>query len=612
MILYEFPAEALSEFEAFVNQGYALLGTEIHTLLTQLGPRPVLLAHAQAQALWEGLPRYHAPPLPDSAARQDVLWVDARLIPGLDPDDGTHVVGSIATVAHALDALPRLRENVQSVREISQGLGIPCVLVRAGEGDHDVEVLCLDTGVTQFRPIYHFCRIVPAGSDRGRYTIIEGQALDPQERVEVRVRLRTARRRQAEQPGIRMLRLHRDSMEEFLYFLNYRHLEELRFFVVRTAGSEVPSLFYVLGSSEQMRQVWFEVGGSQIGTEVMHQYQLDANLTTDPRLDPTERRTSECWTYIRANWTLAPTIRIPKDDPDASTYIRGFLTSFLQGVHPGTDAVNPGEIVVLDPMVDDPSATLGGGAPPYRIARMNVGSLRPLRDAYDFLAEPAHGEIGPYEGAAQTPAARLVLDQVGATFWRPALAAAQSRLLADVALFDAGIQAIRDNVDGCFQMLQAHRALLDAHIRLATMPLDDPGIRNRLETLRAALARIDSQIRTLHWLGFDLRVMSWGNGSGVPTTGRNMVVVGTDHNGLLQIRIFDATGKRITDTDETRLPAQRAAIATLKRQLPGWLPPRVLTEAEKAQVIREVASLVDQTYGRRLHDDGSLAPPGAR
>jgi hypothetical protein len=95
--------------------------------------------------------------------------------------------------------------------------------------------------------------------------------------------------------------------------------------------------------------------------------------------------------------------------------------------------------------------------------------------------------------------------------------------------------------------------------------------------------------------GFDLRLMSWGDGSGVPTSGKNLVVVGTDNNGLLHIRILDAAGNRIVDTDETQLPAQAAAIATLKQQLPGLLPPHVLTDAEKAQVTGEATSIVGQT-----------------
>jgi hypothetical protein len=95
---------------------------------------------------------------------------------------------------------------------------------------------------------------------------------------------------------------------------------------------------------------------------------------------------------------------------------------------------------------------------------------------------------------------------------------------------------------------------------------------------------------------FDLRVMSWGDGSGVPTSGNKLVIVGTDDHGLLHIRIFDAGGKSVMDTDETKLSdAQVVAILTLKRQLQGLLAPHELTGGEKARVIRKVTSIVAQT-----------------
>jgi hypothetical protein len=95
---------------------------------------------------------------------------------------------------------------------------------------------------------------------------------------------------------------------------------------------------------------------------------------------------------------------------------------------------------------------------------------------------------------------------------------------------------------------------------------------------------------------FDLQLMSWGDGSGVPTSGKSLVIVGIDNKGLLHIRIFDANGNRITDMDETKLPGSQAgAIATLKQQLPGFLPPHVLTGPETAQVMSEATSIVGQT-----------------
>ena len=99
--------------------------------------------------------------------------------------------------------------------------------------------------------------------------------------------------------------------------------------------------------------------------------------------------------------------------------------------------------------------------------------------------------------------------------------------------------------------------------------------------------------------GFDLRLMSWGNGTEVPSSGSNLLVVGTDGSGLLHIRIFDATGNRSEDTDETRLPGQAADISTLKHRLPGLMPPHALTDAEKAEVIEKATSIVGHTLRSR-------------
>ncbi len=95
---------------------------------------------------------------------------------------------------------------------------------------------------------------------------------------------------------------------------------------------------------------------------------------------------------------------------------------------------------------------------------------------------------------------------------------------------------------------------------------------------------------------FDLRVIPWGDGSGVPISGNKLVIVGIDDQGLLHIRIFDAGGKSVMDTNETKLSdAQVVAILTLKRQLQGLSAPQVLTGGEKARVIRKVTSIVAQT-----------------
>jgi hypothetical protein len=97
--------------------------------------------------------------------------------------------------------------------------------------------------------------------------------------------------------------------------------------------------------------------------------------------------------------------------------------------------------------------------------------------------------------------------------------------------------------------------------------------------------------------GFDLRLVSWGDGSSVPKTRNKLVVIGIDHKGLLHIRIFDAGGKRVMDTDETELSSAHAVeILTLKQQLSGLSPPQELTGARKARVMRKVILLALQTY----------------
>lgn len=77
--------------------------------------------------------------------------------------------------------------------------------------------------------------------------------------------------------------------------------------------------------------------------------------------------------------------------------------------------------------------------------------------------------------------------------------------------------------------------------------------------------------------GFDLRLMSWGDGSGVPTAGTNLIIVGIDNNGLLHVRLFDAGGKRVADADETKLPGMKAdAIRIIRDQVRPLLPPHLL------------------------------------
>ncbi len=119
---------------------------------------------------------------------------------------------------------------------------------------------------------------------------------------------------------------------------------------------------------------------------------------------------------------------------------------------------------------------------------------------------------------------------------------------------------------------------------------------------------------------YDLQLMAWGDGSAVPTGGQNLVIAGLDDGGLLHIRTFDAndatetdayeameggtlhllsadgSGNILSDTPESSLStAQTQAITDLKLQIPGLLPPHVLTYAEDVQLLGEASSITDKS-----------------
>jgi hypothetical protein len=107
---------------------------------------------------------------------------------------------------------------------------------------------------------------------------------------------------------------------------------------------------------------------------------------------------------------------------------------------------------------------------------------------------------------------------------------------------------------------------------------------------------------------YDLRLMSWGGGSGVPASGKKLVILGIDNDGRLRIRSFDADGK-LTDTDDMKLPpAQAGAIAALKQQIPGLLTPHVLTGAETMQLQRDLTSILGRTPPAQRGDLQNRAP----
>jgi hypothetical protein len=112
-----------------------------------------------------------------------------------------------------------------------------------------------------------------------------------------------------------------------------------------------------------------------------------------------------------------------------------------------------------------------------------------------------------------------------------------------------------------------------------------------------AVARVlDTTRAPAGWDTYDAQVVAWGDGSGVPTSGNKRVIVGTDTGGVLHFRIFDDHGVKVLDTDESKLPAQQnAPVMALKSRIPGLLSPHPLTADEKAQLVRDVRSIVGYT-----------------
>lgn len=103
------------------------------------------------------------------------------------------------------------------------------------------------------------------------------------------------------------------------------------------------------------------------------------------------------------------------------------------------------------------------------------------------------------------------------------------------------------------------------------------------------------QVHRLRFERFDLRLMSSLNGvSGVPTEGKNLIIVAAVNN-VLHFRIFGGDGKVMVDTDEKRLAEQARQIKDLRKQLKSLWPPHEMTSSDKSRVITAVTSIVGHT-----------------
>ncbi len=86
-----------------------------------------------------------------------------------------------------------------------------------------------------------------------------------------------------------------------------------------------------------------------------------------------------------------------------------------------------------------------------------------------------------------------------------------------------------------------------------------------------------------------VEIANWGDGSTVPTSGNNLVVVGLDSHALLNIRYFDAAGNATNWTQSNSEPTTiLGAIADLGAQVVEWGPPS--TQSVPASVQSDILS----------------------
>ena len=105
-------------------------------------------------------------------------------------------------------------------------------------------------------------------------------------------------------------------------------------------------------------------------------------------------------------------------------------------------------------------------------------------------------------------------------------------------------------------------------------------------------------------LEYDLRLMLWGNGSGVPTSGNNLAIVGVQYFNDLpfyRIRYFDVGGKVREYDGRASLGTNIDEEMARAKQLSALLPPHEMTGAEKA----EVTGIVTEIIG---HPDTQVQP----
>ncbi len=108
--------------------------------------------------------------------------------------------------------------------------------------------------------------------------------------------------------------------------------------------------------------------------------------------------------------------------------------------------------------------------------------------------------------------------------------------------------------------------------------------------------------------GRDLRLMdSVKDVSDLPREGKNLIVV-TDINNVLHLRVFDSDGKMAVDTDEHKLTDKVQQVEELKQQLKRLPHPDELTGKEKDRLIIAVTSIVSRNLPYAVFVFAGLIP----
>lgn len=128
---------------------------------------------------------------------------------------------------------------------------------------------------------------------------------------------------------------------------------------------------------------------------------------------------------------------------------------------------------------------------------------------------------------------------------------------------------------------------------------------------------------------YTLSLVSWGDGSGVPTSGSSSIVAGLDTGGSLHVRIFDPAGVWVDIYEQTVSSVLHLKVAdssgtvrqdvvnptsiygdtqwfnptaTFKSQIPSLLPPHVLSGAERTSVLASLRTFTVNDWGTGVGD----------